>query len=319
MKKRIFAIMISFILLIITLTWMIMKWGSGLEKSNKKIIFTTIYPEYDFVKAIVKDKMEVVRLIGPGVEIHTYEPSSKDMIRLSESDMFVYTGKAMEPWADKIISSIQEYNVKVVDSSQNIAMIHSDEFMEEYSLLEENHHEENEHDEEIDGHIWMNPRNAVTMMDTILEEIIKLDPANKEFYTENANQYQKEILELDAEIEKTLKEKNITVLVFGGEFAYSYFCQRYGLGVVSCYTACGEHADPSISRIKEVVEFINQNQIQNIYYEELSEGQVSQMISEETNVTPKVFNTLHNVSQEEIDRHENYISIMKENLNKIVK
>ena len=134
------------------------------------------------------------------------------------------------------------------------------------------------------------------MIDTILEEIIKLDPENKEFYKTNADSYKEEILALDKEIEGTLKENDINVLVFGGEFAYSYFCQRYNIGVVTCYTACGEHSEPSISRIKEVIEYINDNHISNIYYEELSEGQISQMIAEETSAKAKVFNTLHNVT-----------------------
>lgn len=320
MKKRVFAIITSFVIFIVIIAFIIIKFGSGFKKSDKITVFTTIYPEYDFTKAIVGDKIEVVRLIGPGVEIHTYEPSSKDMMRIAESSAFIYTGDAMEPWAEKIIEAMKEYDVDIVDTSKNIEMINSDDFMEEYSLLDENHNEEEHHeDEEKDGHIWMNPQNAVVMIDTILEEVVKLDPENKEFYEENARKYQDEILALDKEIEDALIENNVKVLVFGGEFAYSYFCQRYNLGVVSCYTACGEHSDPSISRIEEVIEYINSNQISNIYYEELSEGQISQMISEETKANAKVFNTLHNVTLQELHANKNYVTIMRENLEKIIK
>lgn len=321
MKKRVLVIIASFMIFIAIIAFLIIKFGNGLEKSDKITIFTTIYPEYDFVSHIVGDKIEVVRLIGPGVEVHTYEPSAKDMIRISESSAFVYTGKAMEPWAEKIIEAMQEYDVKIIDTSKNVEMIDSDEFMEEYSLLDEKHDEEehgHEHEEQ-DGHIWMNPQNAVIMIDTILEEIVKLDSENKKFYEENASKYKAQILALDKEIEDSLKEKNINVLVFGGEFAYAYFCQRYNLGVVSCYTACGEHSEPSITRIKEVIEYINENNVSSIYYEELSEGQISQMISEETNSVAKVFNTLHNVTLEEIHANKDYISVMRENLDKIIK
>ena len=159
MKKRILVIIASFIIFIAIIIFIIIRFGDGLEKSDKIIIFTTIYPEYDFAKAIVGDKMEVVRLIGPGVEVHTYEPSAKDMIRISEADAFIYTGDDMEPWADNIIESIKDNNVIIVDASKNIEMISSDEFMEEYSLLDEVNSEERHHeDEENDGHIWMNPR-----------------------------------------------------------------------------------------------------------------------------------------------------------------
>lgn len=318
MKKRIYVIIAIFISFLAIISFLIIRFGSGLEKSNKITIWTTIYPEYDFTKAIVGDKMEVVRLIGPGIEIHTFEPSSKDMIRIADSQAFIYTGDSMEPWAKKIIDSVKDYDVKIVDTSKNIEMIEPDEFFDEYSLLDESHDEEHEHEEEKDGHIWLNPQNAVIMIDTILEEIINLDPKNKEFYEENAEKYKNEILELDKEIEEELKKNDVNVLVFGGEFAYSYFCQRYKLGVISCYTTCGEHSEPSVARIKDVIEYINKNNISSIYYEELSEGQISQMLSEETKAEAKVFNTLHNVSKEEIENKENYISIMKENLNKII-
>lgn len=320
MKKRFLMIVASFLIFVAIIAFIIVNFGSGLKKSNKITIYTTIYPEYDFTKAIVGNKMDVVRLIEPGVEIHTYEPSSKDMMKIAKSNMFIYTGESMEPWATKIIEAIKEYNVKIVDTSKNINMICSDEFMEKYGLIEDENHEEHHlhENEEKDGHIWMNPQNAVIMIDTILEEIVKLDPQNENFYRKNAENYKAEILELDKEIEEKLRNNNINVLVFGGEFAYAYFCERYDLNVVSCYTACGEHSDPSIAKIKNVIEYINKNNIPNIYYEELSEGQVSQMISEETKAKAVVFNTLHNVSQEEINDGKNYISIMKENLSKLV-
>ena len=320
MKKRLFVIITSFIIFFVIIAFLIIKFGNGIESENKSIIFTTIYPEYDFVTHIVKDKMKVKRLIGPGVEIHTYEPSAKDMIKISESDLFIYTGKSMEPWAEDIIDSIKEYDVKIVDTSKNIDMINQEEFMENYSLLDEKNEESHEHElNQEDGHIWMNPKNALIMIDTILEEIIKIDSENKEFYEKNALEYKNKILELDEEIEKTLKENNITTLVFGGEFSYSYFCERYGLKVVSCYTACGEHQDPSITRVREVIDYIKENNIKNIYYEELSEGQISQMISEETEAKAKVFNTVHNVTTQEIEENKDYVTIMRDNLNKIIK
>ena len=319
MKKRLFVIILSFVIFITVIMFLIIKFGKGLTKNEKKVIYTTIYPEYDFTSHIVKDKIEVKRLIGPGVEIHTYEPSSKDMVNISNSDLFIYTGDIMEPWASQVIGSISDYDVKIVDTSKNINMINLEEFMSKYSLLDEKEENEN-HDEHssLDGHIWMNPRNACIMIDTILEEVIKIDKQNKDFYEKNANEYKKRILDLDKEIELSLENNNIKTLVFGGEFSYSYFCERYNLSVVSCYTACGEHQDPSISRIEDVIEYIKNNDIKNIFYEELSEGQVSMMISEETNSKAKVFNTLHNVTEEEIAENQDYVSIMKDNLYKII-
>ena len=238
MKKRLFIIIASYIIFIAIIIFLITNFGNGVVSSNKQVIFTTIYPEYDFVSHIVKNKMDVERLIEPGVEIHTYEPSSRDMINISKASLFVYTGDAMEPWAKQIINSISDYDVKIVDTSKDIEMINLDKFMEKNSLLNENKESEEHNHEILDGHIWMNPKNACIMIDTILKEIIKIDEKNKDFYEKNALEYKNEILKLDSEIENSLKENNIDTLVFGGEFSYSYFCQRYNLKVISCYTDC---------------------------------------------------------------------------------
>jgi zinc transport system substrate-binding protein len=191
--------------------------------------------------------------------------------------------------------------------------------MEEYSDFSEDSHSDHEGEEyEYDGHIWMNPQNAIKMVSTICESLSNIDPENKEYYEANAIAYISQIKLLDEEIEKALLENDVTTLVFGGEFSYAYFCEHYNLKIVSAYTACGEGAEPSVSRIKKIIDYINSNKITKVFYEELSEGTVANMISEETSATPLIFNTLHNVSKEEVEQGADYCSIMRENLKKII-
>jgi zinc transport system substrate-binding protein len=319
MKKKILIIAICYLILILVVSLFINIFTANPQKDEDKIqVIATLYPEYDFVKQIGGDKVEVTLLLGPGVEAHTYEPSVRNMKEISDSDMFIYTGNSMEPWAKTIIDSITT-DCKIVDSSKNIELIDMNEFVEEYSILDEDthNHSNQENDYEYDGHIWLNPQNALIMIDTICQSLIELDPENSEYYKTNAQNYKSEIEVLDKEIETTLQENNIDTLVFGGEFAYAYFCQRYNLKVASCYTSCGEDAEPSVSRIKEIIDLINKNKISKVFYEELSEGTVAQMISEETSAKRVVFNTIHNVSKEENEAGKNYVSIMRENLEKI--
>ena len=322
MKKRITIILLSFVVLILFFTIIINVFKKEqLLNKNKLNIVVTLYPEYDFVKAIVGDRAEVTQLLSPGVEAHTYEPSVQDRIKIENADMFIYTSDSMEPWARSIINSTQNYKMKVIDCSGQIEMINSEEFMEEYGLLEEHDHktETNEnHEHELDGHIWMDPQNAIKMIDTILVKLVEIDKENAEFYIENAHNYKERLAELDSRIESQLQEAHVDKLVFGGEFAYAYFCRRYNIKVVSCYSACGEGAEPSVQDIKDVIDFINNNKIDKVFYEELSEGKVAQMLSEETSAKPLVFNTIHNVSKTEFENGTNYISIMEENLKSII-
>jgi zinc transport system substrate-binding protein len=319
MKKKILIISICYLILVIIITLFINIFAEHESKDTSKIqVIATLYPEYDFVSRIGGDKVDVTLLLGPGVEAHTYEPSVKNMKEISDSDIFIYTGNAMEPWAQTVIDSITT-DCAIVDCSKNIELIDMDKFMEEYSILDEDTHIHNkeENDYDYDGHIWLNPQNCLVMIDTICKELVKLDPENKNYYETNAENYKIEIEALDKEIEDTLQENNIDILVFGGEFAYAYFCERYNLKVATCYTACGEDSEPSVSRIKKIIDLINSNNISKVFYEELSEGTVANMISEETNAKGIVFNTIHNVSKEENKAGVNYVSIMKENLEKI--
>lgn len=321
MKKRICIILICYILLIFCVFGAIKIFNINEEKDSEKIqIIATLFTNYDFAKEIGGDKVEVTLLLNSGVDSHNYEPSVKDMKNISDSDMFIYTSEASEPWADTIISSLEESDCYIVKSAENIELIETDEFAEEYNALgnvEHNHSEESE-DYEYDGHIWLDPQNALKMIDNICNSLCEYDSENSDYYKENAEKYKIQIEELDSEIEEKVSNLDSDVLVFGGEFAYSYFISRYNLKYVSVYSSCGEEAEPSVQEVRNVIDYINENNIQKVFYEELSEGTVAKMLSEETNAEPVIFYSLHNVSLEEIENGENYISMMRKNLENII-
>ena len=319
MKKRLFIILISYIILILCVIGIIKIFSDDSENSEEKIQVTvTLFPEYDFVTKIGGDNVEVKLLLNSGVDVHSYEPSVKDMKNISDSDIFIYTCDSTEAWVGSIIDSLND--IVIVEAAQNIELINLDEFSESYNVLSSETHEHSEDGEEYeyDGHVWLNPQNAIIMIDNICESLCNFDSENSDYYIQNAENYKSEIEELDKEIEEKVASLESNVLVFGGEFAYSYFIKRYNLQYVSVYSSCGEEAEPSVSEVKEVIDYINQNNIKSIFYEELSEGTVAKMISEETNAKAKVFYTLHNVSEEEIENGENYISFMRKNLDVIL-
>ncbi len=323
MKKRVFTILICYIFLVLCVIGAIKIFSTEEPKDANKIqVIATIFPNYDFVKQIGGDKVQVTLLLNSGVDSHTYEPSVKDMKNISDSDLFVYTGTTSEPWAKEIINGLENSNCEIVDSSKNIELIESEKFAEEYNALNMSSHEHSEEEleeYEYDGHIWLNPQNAIKMVDTICEALCEYDKANSDYYRQNAENYKNEIQKLDSDIEKAMQNLDSNVLVFGGEFAYSYFISRYNLKYVSVYTSCGEEAEPSVQDVRNVIDYINKNNVKKVFYEELSEGTVAKMISEETDAEPVVFYTLHNVSTDEIKAGANYVSIMRKNLENITK
>ena len=190
--------------------------------------------------------------------------------------------------------------------------------------MDEHHHEdEHNHDEEhhhaYDPHIWLNPQYAVQMVHAIENQLCELDPDNKEYYQNNASAYIKEIEQLDNDIEETVDNSKNKKIAFGGAFAYAYFIERYNLDFKSAYESCGESAEPSTAQIKEVIDYINEYKLPVIFYKEYTTGNHARTISEATGAKMLVFNTVHNVSKDEIKDGATYVSIMRQNLENLKK
>lgn len=312
MKRRLVFI-IDILILILLVTLFISFWSSDSidHKTEKLEVVATIFPNYDFVKQIGQDKVEVKLLLKSGVESHTYEPTPKDMIDIENSDIFVYTGNEFEPWAENILESISS-KIEVIDTSKNISLINKEEFESHFqnSEIVQEDHEEHHEESSFDSHIWLNPENAIIMIDDILAKLCSIDSENAKFYTENAENYKSEIQKLNSEFEKVVDGASRNEIAFAGEFSYSYFIDKYNLSFVSVYNNCGEGEDPSISKVKSVIDYINNHKLPIVFYEELSEGTVAKMIGEETSAESLVFYTLHNA---DINK-DSYVSLMTKNL-----
>ena len=319
MKKTIVAI-VSFIVLLVVMITLVSIFYKDNETidDNKLYIVATLFPQYDFAKQIVGDKGEVKLLVEGGVETHNYEPTAKDMIKiLNNSDLFLYLGSDLEPWTTNIISTISDNNIPICNVSENVELIKIEDFEERFlnsDIVEDEEH--SHHDEEIyDEHIWLSPKNACIMIDNILEEVCKLDPENSDYYKTNAEKYKEEINKIDFSFKELVENSTRKEIAVGGEFAYAYLVDEYDINFVSVYKNCGEGEDPSIARVKSVIDYINKNNINVVYFEELSEGTVAKMIAEETNTEAVVLYTIHNGNPSE----DTYVSLMKKNVENLSK
>jgi len=280
--------------------------------SNKITVVASLFPQYDFVRQIAKDKVNILLLLPAGSEVHTFDPSPADIAQISSADIFVYTNEEMEPWADKIIKSVKSDTLNVVKAGEG-AMLESEH--EEH----EEHEHDHDHEHSYDPHVWLNLENSCVMVDNIAAALVSADAPNKSFYLENAEEYKQELLTLDKSIETAVSLGNKGALVFGGRFAYSYFLCKYNLQYISAYDSCSEQAEPSLKKMTEIISFVKENNISVIYYEELSNPKVARIIAEETGAQCLLFSTAHNVTRQEFSDGITFVGIMKNNLENIKK
>lgn len=302
----------------------------SLEAKETKIkVITTLFPTYDFVKQIAKDKVDVSLLLPAGVEPHSFEPKAKDIVRMNEVDIFIYTGEHMEPWSKKILQGLSNKKVFVVDVSQGIPLIsftgnerdadHDfDHDEDDYDSLEYHDEEDTHHHADKDPHIWLDLNNAQKMVETILQALIKVDPINKDFYLLHGREYQQKLKELDERLIRILSTAQHKTILYGGHFAFGYFAKRYGLQHESPYKSFSPNAEPSPKAIIELMNKLKDSKKKYIYHEELIDPKVARMIAEETHTTLEVLHAAHNISQEELKQGITFLDLMESNLKKLI-
>ncbi len=281
---------------------------SDLKPSSKIKVVASLFPQYDFAKQIAKDKADVSLLLPPGTESHTFDPSPQDILNISNSDVFLYTGKEMEPWADKIIGSVKNNNLIVCNVSEGI------ELKKNVAHSNHLHNHDGHYEHNFDPHIWLDPTLAIKMVDNITATFCQKDPQNEEYYKNNAKEYKKKLSDLDVSFKSMIASSKRHSIVFSGRFAHLYFINRYKLDYMSAYDSCSTEAEPSVKKISEVIIFIKRNNIPAIYYEEFTEPKIAKSISEQTGAKPLKFSTLHNVTKEQLESNSTYIDLMLENL-----
>lgn len=270
-------------------------------------VTATLFPQYDFARRIGGENVQVTKLLPMGADSHSFEPTVRQMLDISESDLFLYTDPEMEPWAEKLIGGIGD-GVTVVRCADGIDLEALHEEWEENHEHEDEEEEEHDHHHSYDAHIWLDPMLAVTMCENIRDAFIAADPDHEADYTANAESCIAELTELDGEFAEAASQGG--TLVFGGRFAYSHFLRRYNLDYITAYSSCDAESEPSARKMVRVIATVNDSGAKIVFTDELSDGRIAQAIADETGAEVRVFHTLHNSDSEE----DTYFGLMRRNL-----
>lgn len=281
--------------------------------TSKLSIVTTIFPNYDFARAVASDTADITMLINPGVESHSYEPTPSDIIKIQSADAFIYTGPDMENWAEEILSSINTEKVKVINLSEGIDLLKPMLDGEHAHNEDSSSSDDQTHAHEYDPHIWTSPVNAIKMVEEIEAALCEIDPDNSSIYSKNADDYVSQLNDLDNKFKDIVANGADRELIFSGRFALTYFAAEYGLKCDSAYDSCSTETEPSVASITRLINEIKENNIPVVYYEELIDPKVGRSIAEQTGAELMLFHTCHNISLDDFNAGKTYIDLMNDN------
>lgn len=280
---------------------------SGTTEGDKLQVVTTFYPMYDFAKQVAQDNADVSVLVPSGTDTHGFEPSAKDVAKIQEADVFVYNSAEMETWVPSILESIDTNQLVIVDASEGIELLegsHSDE--------EEHDHEEEGHSHEVDPHIWLDPVLAQEEVETIKEGLVEADPENEAVYTENAEAFQTELQQLDEEYAAAFQNAENRTFVTQ-HAAFAYLADRYDLHQVAI-SGLSTDAEPSPSELTEMTNFINEQNVEYIYFGKTTSSAISETLANETGTQLAVLDPIEGITQADQEAGIDYLQSMRNNL-----
>lgn len=305
MKKGLIALLVA---VVIVFGGFVLTACGQTDSNDKLVIYTSFYPIYDFAKNVGGDKVEVINLVKPGEEAHHYEPTTGQMAGMETADLIVINGQDMESWVDGLSSSLQS---KVIDTSVGVNTIKRT--TNDNPIYNEN---DEENQNSVDPHIWLSLKNAVKQMENIKNALVQIDPDNATYYQERFQSYSYMFNGLDYEFTTALAELENRNMVVShrafGYIAYEYNLIQYSLSGIESDT------EPTPATLATIVDFINNNNITAVFYQTLTNSQVAQQISQQTNANLYVLSTLEALTSEEMANGETYFTIMARNLTTLV-
>lgn len=277
------------------------------------------FPCYDFARAIAGDEenVEVSMLLKPGVEVHNYEMTPNDLIKIQNCDVLVYVGGESDEWVDEILRNLE--SEKLVIALSNFVSVVPEEFKEGMTE-EDDDHELYKHDEgrdvavEYDEHVWTSPKNATLIVRKMAEELSGTFEEHKDAFTLNGEEYAKKIDELDNEFKNIITDDARKEIIVADRFPLIYFTLEYGLDYFAAFPGCASESEASAKTISFLIDKVREDDIKYVFHIEMSNEKVANTICGETGAQSLLFHTAHNVTSEEFENGATYVSLMGSNV-----
>lgn len=313
--------------------------SSGNSPDGKRLqIVTTIFPEYDWVKQILGDRAsnaEITMLLDNGVDLHSYQPTAEDIMKISNCDLFIYVGGESDEWVEGALQEAVNKDMKVInllevlgDGVKEEELVegmeageheHEHEHEDEEHEHEEGEEHEHEHEEgpEYDEHVWLSLKNAKVLCNAITDAMVEIDPDNADDYRTNMAAYSEKLVALDTEYQSVTSAATQKTLLFGDRFPFRYLVDDYGLSYYAAFVGCSAETEASFETITFLAGKVDELGLSNVLTIEKSDQKIAQTIVQNTqdkNQKILALDSMQSTTSEDVSGGATYLSIMESNL-----
>jgi len=304
-------------------------------QGDKLKIVTTIFPEYDWTREILGDqseRAEVTMLLDNGVDLHSYQPTADDLIKIAECDLFIYVGGESDGWVESALASTSNPDRAVINLIDTLGdSVKLEEVVEGMQETEHDHEEDEEHahdadeehtdadeqEAETDEHVWLSLRNAQAVCQKIAEKLGEIDPEHEQAYTDNALAYIDKLVALDAKYQAAVDAANKKTLVFGDRFPFRYLTEDYGLNYYAAFVGCSAETEASFETIRFLAEKTDALGLSHVLTIENPNHKIAETVVANTsgkNQQVLSMDSMQSVTSKDVAAGATYLSIMEHNL-----
>lgn len=321
------------------------------DKTDKLKVVTTIFPEYDWVREILGDKAdnaEITMLLDNGVDLHSYQPTADDIVRISECDLFIYVGGESDSWVEDALKNATNKDMKVInlldvlgDSVKTEEIVegmqktehdhdhdhdedydhdhdhdHEDEYEHDHDHDHDDVDEKHVHEEEKDEHVWLSLKNAKTLVGAISNALQELDPDNKDTYAANSDAYVKKLATLDAYYQAAVDDATYKTVLFGDRFPFRYLVDDYGLSYYAAFAGCSAESEASFETISFLAKKVDELNLPCVLTIEGKEHKIAETIVENTSEKNRkilTMDSMQSTTSQDIKDGTTYLSVMENN------
>lgn len=299
---------------------------SGEDTKDKKIkVVTTIFPEYDWVMQILgdkADKADVTMLLDKGVDLHSYQPSTADIAKISEADVFIYVGGESDEWVEDVLKEAKNKKLKVINLMDVMGDKAKEEEVKEGMQPEEEEAEEakdgkEEEEVEYDEHVWLSLKNAKIFTKKIADVLSEVDKDNAKTYQANYESYAKKLDALDKKYAEAVASAKNKTLVFGDRFPFRYLVNDYGLDYYAAFVGCSAESEASFETVTFLAKKIDELGLNNVLTIEGKNHKIAKTVVDNTkNKDQKVLtmDSMQSTTAKDVKDGATYLGIMEKNL-----
>lgn len=310
-RTRLLAAVLAFILCLASAAV-----PAAAEEGKKLNIVTTIFPLYDWVlqAAGTAGHAEITLLVDSGVDLHSYQPTAADMMKIASCDVFVYVGGESDKWVEDALKGSVNPDQVVINL---LDVLGEDVKAEELVEGMEHDPDEEDEDQEADEHVWLSLRNARKLTTAIAGRLAEADPDYAEAYAAGAAAYDERLAELDARYAEVTGAAARNTILFCDRFPFRYLTDDYGLVYYAAFAGCSAETEASFQTIVFLARKIDELDLPAVLTIEGASHKIAETVIRTTgkkNQKILALDSMQSVTAAEIQAGASYLSIMEENL-----